>query len=114
MPLPADPTPPPGDVPFHVTLSWAADGHANLVVSGELDHATVPLLARAIEAALERGDRDIVVDVGGVAFCDAGGVNCFVAARACAAAQNRHLYLVDASASLARLLAIVRVEHLLE
>lgn len=48
-----------------------------LVVSGELDLATVPLLAAAMAGVLREGARPhVVLDLAGLDFMDAAGLGC--------------------------------------
>jgi len=59
-----------------IEVSRSTDGTV-LGVSGDLDHVSAPLLARAIERAIESYDGDagrIVLDLHGVDFLDSAGV----------------------------------------
>ena len=46
-----------------------------LAVEGELEIASVPLLQEAVEAALDAGEREIVVDVGRTEMIDSMGLS---------------------------------------
>lgn len=69
-----------GVMQFSVTVdgdgmpAQGTDGEsAILVVSGELDVATCPVLRRAIDNVLDTGRADLVIDLGAVRFIDAWG-----------------------------------------
>jgi anti-sigma B factor antagonist len=62
-----------------MALSADADGDQPVVhLSGELDAATVPVLASAVQAQIESGRRHVVLDLGGVTFLDSSGLGQFV------------------------------------
>ena len=51
------------------------EGDARVVVSGELDPATAPQLASAVEALASGGAQRVVVDLAAVSFIDSTGVS---------------------------------------
>ena len=51
------------------------EGDARVVVSGELDLATAPQLASAVEALASAGAQRVVVDLAAVSFIDSTGVS---------------------------------------
>jgi anti-anti-sigma factor len=77
--------------PFAVTVQ-RDDRVATVVVSGELDLATVPQLSAAVA---EHGDaRLLVLDLNAVTFIDSTGVRSLIEAdRACASAGSRLVVL---------------------
>jgi anti-anti-sigma factor len=58
-----------------VTVAWL-DGV--LVVDGDLDLATCPVLRRAINEHIESGARHVIVDFAQVKFCDSSCIACLV------------------------------------
>ncbi len=58
--------------------SELSDGTARLVVSGELDLATVPRLRAEAEAVLERSARHLVFDLSRLTFVDSSGLSLFI------------------------------------
>ncbi|QNP63824.1 STAS domain-containing protein [Streptomyces genisteinicus] len=52
-----------------------------LHVSGELDLVSSPVVRQRVHDAVAAGDRDVVLDLSGVHFCDSSGVGVLVAAR---------------------------------
>ena len=77
--------------PFDVTAQ-RDDGVATVVVSGELDLATVPRLSATVA---EHGDaRLLVLDLKAVTFIDSTGVRVLIEAdRACAGSRSRLVVL---------------------
>lgn len=65
----------PGDpsASFAVGLSFA-DGSAVLAVRGELDRLSAPELDCVLSAVIDRGHRDVVLELSGLAFMDAAGL----------------------------------------
>jgi len=51
-----------------------------LCVEGEIDLATCPLLAEALDAAIAETDRDVILDCSGVTFFGAAGVDALLRA----------------------------------
>lgn len=57
-----------------ITVDLCAGGQrARMVVVGELDIATAPILLRAFTSLVEDGYRHVEVDLAGVPFCDVAG-----------------------------------------
>ena len=52
-----------------------------MIVQGEIDLVTAPVLQRHLEAALATGRDAVEIDLSGVTFMDVRGVNVLVAAR---------------------------------
>jgi anti-sigma B factor antagonist len=72
---------------------------ATVLVRGELDIDTAPLLAAAIDGAIARRPAvPLVLDLAGVTFLSAAGVAALVRARTAVAAAGRTLSLRDPSA----------------
>jgi anti-anti-sigma factor len=80
------------------------DDDGVIVVRGEVDMATGPLLDSAIEA--RELDEPVVLDLGGVEFIDSSGLRRLLAASRRAAARGSSVVLRDASPEVGRLLDI--------
>jgi anti-sigma B factor antagonist len=94
------------------TVNWARGecGTATVVVSGEVDAATAPLLERAFEEAGRVASDVIVVDVAEVTFMDAAGLRVLLVAQAAAARRHARLRFDRLSASVRRLFEVAGVE----
>jgi anti-sigma B factor antagonist len=57
------------------------NGHAELIISGELDIATVELLRHALDDLIADGHRDLRLNLSGLTFLDATGVGALVTTR---------------------------------
>jgi anti-anti-sigma factor len=69
--------------------SWtASDGHRSLRVSGELDIATAPVLAAALDGEIGPGSR-LRLDVDDLVFVDAAGLRVLVGVRRTAGLTGR-------------------------
>ncbi|MFD0573458.1 STAS domain-containing protein [Kitasatospora gansuensis] len=77
---------------------------ASVMLAGELDLATVPLVRAALESCAREGIHTIDVDVSALTFCDVSGLNVFLAAARAAAAAGGSLRLHHPRRALARLL----------
>ena len=87
---------------------------ARIVVAGEIDSATSPQLAAAIEEAMKVNTRRIEIDASGVTFIDSAGLRVLVAAQRAAEDQGRRIHVVSPSETTARLLEITGLtEYLL-
>jgi anti-sigma B factor antagonist len=65
------------NAPFAIDSAHDADT-ARLELSGELDLATVAQLERAVDTALARGARTLVLDLAGISFVDSSGLRLFI------------------------------------
>ncbi|MER7276710.1 STAS domain-containing protein [Dactylosporangium sp. NPDC000244] len=54
------------------------NGHAHLVLTGELDLDTAPSLLTAVVAELDTGAREVVVDLTHLSFIDSSGLGTLV------------------------------------
>jgi anti-anti-sigma factor len=84
-------------VPFKVG-SERHGAAVRLIVSGELDLASVPLLERETSAALEQPLQRLVIDLGELAFVDSSGLRFFVALNDRATREGWSLELVRPAA----------------
>lgn len=86
---------------------------AILVVSGELDVATCPVLRRAIDNVLDTGRADLVIDVGAVRFIDAMGIRVLIQAAEEARNADGGLVLRAPSPAVRRLLGLLQLTGML-
>jgi anti-anti-sigma factor len=54
------------------------DAAVVIAVDGELDISTAPELRDALSGLIDAGHRRVVLDLGGLAFCDSAGIGVFV------------------------------------
>jgi len=83
---------------------------STIAVSGELDMATAPQLAAAIEQAARRGQNEIVLDLSGLRFCDSSGLSVFVRAHRDLQTAGGGLTLGNPSERLRMLLATTNLD----
>jgi anti-anti-sigma factor len=62
------------EIPIFSLSVQRADGHARVVVEGELDMETAPQLVRTIEALLKDEAVEVVVDLRTLTFMDSSGL----------------------------------------
>ena len=75
----------------YLSVTTGADG--TVVVSGEVDLYTAPLLERAVESAMERGEGNVVIDMTDVRFMDSAGLNIIIRCFKPLDAQGRRVVL---------------------
>jgi anti-sigma B factor antagonist len=83
------------------------DYHTRLAVTGECDISTVASLVDAASGALRRPGRMLVLDLGGVTFCDAAGVSALFTIYRCAASAGISLVLARVQPPVRRVLDVV-------
>ncbi|WP_395297873.1 STAS domain-containing protein [Kitasatospora hibisci] len=71
---------------------WA--GGTVLTLSGELDMVSADLLRTALDSALQTAGTTVVIDCGGLGFCDSTGLNAMLRGRAIADAGGSRIELV--------------------
>ncbi|MHA6757997.1 STAS domain-containing protein [Streptacidiphilus sp. PAMC 29251] len=86
---------------------------ALIVLVGDIDLDTAPLLHDALEARLHDGVRTVTVDLAGVTFCDLSGIDAFLGASQHAAAAGVSLCLYDPRPALGKLLDLTGSDFLL-
>jgi anti-anti-sigma factor len=69
-------------------------GHAEVVLSGEMDCASAPQLRRALEQLIIEGYCDLRIDVSALAFMDAAGIGALTDIRVRLAELRGHLSLL--------------------
>lgn len=77
-----------------------------VAMTGELDIGTVPRLRSAVEEALDGSPSRLVLDMGGVTFCDSQGLGTLVVLSHTAARARSSLVLTNVSEMLIRLLQV--------
>ncbi len=97
-----------------IALAVSADSdHARVDVAGEIDSATSPQLAAAIDEALRANTRRVEIDTSAVTFIDSAGLRVLVAAQRAAEEQGRRIEIVAPSETTERLLAITGLSEYL-
>jgi len=85
-----------------------------IMLRGELDLATAPMLSDALFSAIREGRRRIVIDLAGLTFMDASGVHAIAVARRAQLEGAGELVLRRPEANVRRLLDILDLDHWLE
>ncbi len=83
-------------------------------VRGELDMATVPVLAQVMARLLDLNPGGDIIDLSGVTFIDAAGLGCLVGHAAQVAALGAKISVVGVSPRVRRVFDIVGLDELLE
>ncbi len=84
-----------------------------LVVFGEVDYASSPLLKAALIAAINEGNRRaVIVDLSVCGYMDSAGLGVLVEASRVARDQQRTIVLACASAQVARTFSLTRLDRL--
>jgi anti-sigma B factor antagonist len=82
-----------------------------LRISGELDLATAARVRAACDVDEGVGSA-VVLDLGGLTFCDVAGIHALLAVRRRFAARGRAVTAVNVPVGVRRLLQVAGVEHL--
>ncbi len=82
-------------VVIDVDGTLVSDGTITVVLAGEVDLLAIPRL-RAVLAE-HVGERDVVLDLSGVAFCDSSALRVLVDAQRSSSAAGRELVIHDPS-----------------
>jgi anti-sigma B factor antagonist len=90
--------------PLNLTIT-----DTSVALEGELDMATVPLLAEAMEALVGMSSQPLTLDLAGLTFVDAAGLRALAAARDLFALEHRPLVLVNPSEMLRRIAEITQL-----
>jgi anti-sigma B factor antagonist len=70
------------------------DGSSVVVVTGEIDMATAPMLGRELNSAIETGDGPVVLDLQEVTFFDSSGLRVAIVAHRDLGERGRRLAVV--------------------
>ncbi|MGC5533535.1 STAS domain-containing protein [Streptomyces sp. SR-10] len=96
--------------PLKITTRNATTGPV-LEIIGELDHATAPQVREVLTAlALQPGQR-LVLDLGGMEFCDSSGLTALIVARNHAHAAHADIALAAVPAPTLRVLRTVGLDQ---
>ena len=82
------------------------DATTVLVVAGELDLLSSPILAEAIERALSAGGKQVVLDLAGVEFIDMSGLRLLLECSSSNGNGSPRVALANLSATVRRVLAL--------
>jgi stage II sporulation protein AA (anti-sigma F factor antagonist) len=98
-----------------LTVSVRRQDDAGVVAAdGELDHDTAPTLAEAVRSLADAGVTRIVVDCGGLGFCDSTGLNVLLKARLRAVDDGGRFLLTRLGPQLRRLLELTGTDSVFE
>jgi anti-anti-sigma factor len=89
-----------------VTTAESSGVSTLLTVAGVLDTDGAERLLSRIDRLLDQGHRRLVLDLGGVEFCDSSGVSALVRGHARASAAAGGLRIAEASPQVLRVLEI--------
>ena len=81
-----------------------------VVVEGELDLSTTPLLEEQIVGALRRGAEDVVIDLRRLEFMDSSGLRCLVECDQEAQLEGRRFALVQGPDAVRRVFEITGMD----
>jgi anti-anti-sigma factor len=84
-----------------------------LVLDGDLDVHSAPLVQQAVAAALREGAGDVVLDLHDVSFVDSSGLGALIACHKRARRDSCRLVLRSPSHRVARLLAVTTLDRVL-
>ena len=92
----------------------ARDGITKIALSGELDMATVDVLADALTICERDGGKAIMLDLRDLTFMDSSGLRAFLQARARSEENGQSLLLVAPSRPVRKVFEVAGVESLLD
>jgi anti-sigma B factor antagonist len=98
---------------LRINVSPAEEGVVTIAVAGELDLATAPLIGATFNRLDSVQRLHVHLDVSGVSFCDAAGLNAFLAADRLLRASSGRLTLIRPSPQIRRLLTITKLDQIL-
>ncbi|MEE1757016.1 STAS domain-containing protein [Streptomyces sp. SP18CS02] len=82
-----------------------------LHIGGDLDFHTASQFRRTLESTALRAGERLVLDLGGLVFCDSSGITAFLVARNHAAAAGAEVTLAAVPENTARILRIVGLDQ---
>jgi anti-sigma B factor antagonist len=98
---------------MQVSVGPTEDGVATIVVAGEVDLATAPLIGEALRELDPAEPLHVRLDLSAVSFCDAAGLNAFLAGDRLLRATGGQLTLIRPSPQVRRLLSITELDQVL-
>ena len=99
---------------FVAATAQLEDGTPVVSVMGDVDLATAPLLERTLVEVTEAGKGEVIVDLTGCSFLDAGGLRALVATRSRLKQSDRSLALVLSNPSVMRIFQITHFDEWFE
>jgi anti-sigma B factor antagonist len=90
-----------------------AETCTTLVLDGDIDACSAPLVQQAVAAAFRDGAGDVVLDLRHVAFVDSSGLGVLIACHKRARHESCRLVLRAPSPRVARLLAVTTLDRVL-
>ena len=99
---------------FVAATAQLEDGTPVVSVMGDVDLATAPLLEQTLVEVAEAGKGEVVVDLTGCSFLDAGGLRALVATRSRLKRSDRSLALVLSNPSVMRIFQITHFDEWFE
>jgi anti-anti-sigma factor len=90
------------------------DGRAQVVLRGELDISSAPVLEEALGRIEEAGPAILVIDLRNLAFMDSTGLRTVVSADQRARDQGRRLAIVRGPEPVDRIFSVTRLDERLE
>ena len=85
----------------------------DVVLVGEIDFATAPMLAATVIEQLDREEPEVWLDLAGVTFCDSAGVGTFVRLQQEATGRGGQLTLFEPRGSVERVLRVTHIDELI-
>ncbi len=98
---------------FEATTS-SADGVATVLLEGELDIATAPVLDATLADVERNGTGTVVLDLAGVRFIDSTGLRSLLSARQRAATAGRTLRLTNIPVDVERVFDVTGVRRIFD
>lgn len=96
-----------------LTWDYRSSGDlAVVVVNGELDAGTVPVLREQLEPLADSGSH-LILDLAGLRFCDCAGLTLFLRTQQRARAAGGSLQLAAPTTSVRRLITLARLSGIL-
>jgi anti-sigma B factor antagonist len=80
-----------------------------LILRGELDFASAPILEATVRRLCERGTRQLVFDLGALEFIDSGGLNAILRSTAVCEAHLCELSITPAQPHVSRVFELTRL-----
>ncbi|MET9593038.1 STAS domain-containing protein [Streptomyces sp. NPDC006516] len=96
--------------PLTITTREAVTGPV-LEINGDLDHETAPELRKAVEDLSLASGQLLVLDLGGLDFCDSSGISALLSARSLTIEYGGHIALAAVPANTTRILRIVGLDQ---
>lgn len=99
-------------VVIDVDCSGASDGTVTVVLAGEVDVLAIPRLRAVLAEHI--GEIDVVLDLGGVAFCDSSALRVLVDAQRRSSVAGRQLVIHDPSPTVRSLFEVSGLRGVLQ